>query len=93
MPNFRPWRRQASEISRTTSPLPSFQGLFFTECSVYLLGQRQKPSWCLQVSIRPRMPAAFGRADDLVGVEGGGIENRLRLVAVAPFLVGERVRR
>jgi hypothetical protein len=28
------------------------------ECSVVLVGQRQKPSWCLQVRITPLMPAS-----------------------------------
>ena len=33
----------------------------------------------------------LGGANDLLGVEGGGVENFLALIAVAPFLVGERV--
>jgi hypothetical protein len=39
--------------------LPSFQGLFLTLCSVNLLGQRQKPSWCLAVRIIRVTPAAL----------------------------------
>ena len=40
-PNLMPPLLHASAASRTTSFL---HGLFFTECSVYLEGQRQKPS-------------------------------------------------
>ena len=40
---------------------------------------------------QPAHAGLLGRADDLVGVEVGGIEDFLRLVAVAPFLVGEGV--
>ena len=35
----------------------------------------------------------LGRADDLLGVEVGRVEDRRSLVAVAPFLVGEGVHR
>jgi len=44
---------------RVKSPLPFRQGLFLTECSVYLLGHRQKPSWCLAVRIIIFMPASL----------------------------------
>ena len=74
MPNLSPPRRQASDTSLTTSPVPLRHGLFFTHCSVYLLGQRQKPSWCLQVRIRSLHPRGFAGGDPLVGVERRGIE-------------------
>src|SRR5215218_4552368 len=59
MPNFIPSFLHASDTSFTTSPFPSFQWLFFTECLVYLLGHKQKPSWCLAVRIAPLNPASF----------------------------------
>ena len=42
----------------TTSPRPSIQREFFTECSVVWVGQRQNPSWCLAVSITIPKPAS-----------------------------------
>ena len=33
------------------------------------------------------------RADNLIGVKVGGVEDRLRFVAEAPFAIGERVDR
>ncbi|MEZ4638007.1 MAG: hypothetical protein R2856_24110 [Caldilineaceae bacterium] len=86
-----PWVWQASAISRTTSPCPLRHGLRFTECSVYFDGHRQKPSWCLQVRIRPVMLASASDAHDLFGVEIRGREDAGGLVAVPPFLVGEGV--
>ena len=41
---------------------------------------------------QPAQAARLGRADDLVGVEIGRIEDFLRFIAVAPFLVGKRIR-
>ena len=40
---------------------------------------------------QPAQAGRLGRADDLVGVEIGGIEDLLRFVAEAPFPVGKRV--
>src|SRR5579872_5530174 len=57
-PKAMPRLRAASEIARTTSPLPERHELFATEWSVVLVGHRQKPSWCLQVRITPRIPAS-----------------------------------
>ena len=38
-------------------------------------------------------PGLLDRADDLVGVEIGGVEDLFRLIAVAPFTIGERIDR
>src|ERR1035438_6069939 len=57
-PKPRPWLRAAVAISPTMSPSPDFQELLLMLCSVVLVGHRQKPSWCLQVRMTPRMPAA-----------------------------------
>ena len=72
-----PSARQASTNSPTTSPWPFFQGLFRTQCSVYLLGQRQKPSWCFAVRIIRVMPADLAarthwRASSSVGLNCAG---------------------
>ena len=71
---------QASLTAFTTSPLPSIQGLFFTECSVYLLGHKQNPSWCLQVKISPFKPASFitathCSASKAVGLKTSGLSS------------------
>ena len=54
-----PYLSQASRNSRTTSPLPFFHGELATECLVVLVGQRQKPSWCLAVIIAILKPPSF----------------------------------
>ncbi len=36
-------------------------------------------------------PGLLDRADDLVGVEIGGVEDLFRLIAVAPFPIGEGI--
>ena len=38
-------------------------------------------------------PGLLDGADDLLGVEIGRVEDLLRLIAVAPFAIGERVDR
>ncbi len=52
------------------------------EAVVMLAGEHDAPQ-----------PGSLDRADDLVGVEIGGVEDLLRLIAVAPFAIGERIDR
>src|ERR1700722_1649517 len=68
-----PYALQGSATSRAISPRPFLEGLFLIVCSVYLLGQRQKPSWCLHVSITCFIPASLAvlthcRASSLEGL-------------------------
>src|SRR5690606_33385934 len=56
MPNNNPLALQASDNAFTTSPLPFSHLLSRTVCFEYLLGHKQKPSWCLAVRIMPLAP-------------------------------------
>src|SRR3954462_8289230 len=54
------------------SPLPFLYGLFFIECSVYWVGHKQNPSWCLQVRIICLKPVSFStRAHCMASVPAG----------------------
>lgn len=50
---------QASETSLGMSTCGPTPPLFVTQKSVLVVGQRQKPSWCLQMTTTPVMPALF----------------------------------
>ena len=58
---------------------------------MYLAGPQAKAVVVFGRQDETLHPGLFGCRNDLVGVEGGRVEDLLVLIAIAPFLVGEGV--
>ena len=72
------------------SPLPFLYGLLRMQCSVSMVGHRQKPSWCLAVSTMPRRAPALAAATIWSGSKSVGL-NRLGSSSPYPHSLSVKV--